>query len=103
MGMVFCRGCGKEIHDSASACPHCGAPQGAQTQQVVVSSKSKLVLALVCFFLGAFGIHRFMVGKIGTGILMLVTLGGLGIWSLIDFIVILTGNFSDKQGNKITA
>lgn len=102
MGMVFCRGCGKEIHDSASACPHCGAPQGAQTQQVAVSSKSKVVLALVCFFLGAFGIHRFMVGKIGTGILMLVTLGGLGIWSLIDFIVILTGNFTDKQGNKIS-
>jgi len=101
MGMVFCRGCGKEIHDSAQACPHCGAQQADNTGGG--AKQSKLVLALVCFFLGALGIHRFMVGKIGTGVLMLVTLGGIGIWTLIDFIVILTGNFSDKQGTKVTA
>lgn len=63
---------------------------------------SKLVLALLCFFLGGLGIHRFLVGKIGTGVLMIITLGGLGIWTLIDFIMILTGNFTDKHGNKIT-
>lgn len=45
--------------------------------------------------------HRFYVGKVGTGILMLFTLGGLGIWGLIDFIVILMGNFTDKNGNKL--
>jgi TM2 domain-containing membrane protein YozV len=53
---------------------------------------------LLCFFLGALGIHRFYVGKIGTGILQLITLGGLGIWALVDFIMIVTGNFKDKQG-----
>ncbi len=63
---------------------------------------SKLVLALLCFFLGSLGIHRFLTGKIGTGILMIITLGGLGLWTLIDFIMILTGNFTDKNGNKIT-
>ncbi len=98
MAMVFCRGCGKEVHDSAKACPHCGAAQGAAG-----SAHSKTTLALVCFFVGMFGIHRFMVGKVGTGILHLITLGLFGIWTLIDFIMILMGKFTDKQGNLITA
>jgi hypothetical protein len=67
------------------------------------SSQSKMVLALVCFFVGFLGIHRFMVGKIGTGVLMIVTFGGLGLWVLIDFIMILMGKFSDKQGRPVTA
>ena len=63
-----------------------------------VSSKSMVPAALLCFFLGAFGIHRFYVGKIGTGILMIITLGGLGIWTLIDFVMIIVGSFKDKEG-----
>jgi len=66
-------------------------------------SPSKIVLAVVCFFLGFLGVHRFMVGKIGTGVLMIVTFGGLGIWTLIDFIMILLGKFTDKSGTPITA
>ena len=66
------------------------------------SNPSKLVLALVCFFLGGLGVHRFVVGKIGTGILMLVTLGGFGIWVLIDFVMILLGKFTNKAGEPIT-
>ena len=65
------------------------------------SNHSKMTLAIICFFLGIIGIHRFMVGKIGTGVLMIITLGGCGIWALIDFIVILTGGFTDSDGNKI--
>jgi TM2 domain-containing membrane protein YozV len=61
------------------------------------SPKSRLAAALLCWFLGVFGVHRYYVGKIGTGLLMLVTLGGLGLWALIDFIVILVGSFKDKQ------
>lgn len=70
--------------------------------------KSKVILAVVCFCLGALGIHRFMVGKTGTGIVMLIlSLFGIGLlvtipWALIDFIFILMGNFSDKDGNKIS-
>jgi TM2 domain-containing membrane protein YozV len=64
---------------------------------------SKTTLAILCFFLGFLGVHRFMVGKIGTGVLMIFTLGGFGIWTLIDFIMILTGKFTTKDGQTITA
>jgi TM2 domain-containing membrane protein YozV len=62
------------------------------------SKKDYVPTLLLCFFLGTFGAHRFYVGKIGTGILMLVTLGGLGIWMLIDFILIVCSKFKDKNG-----
>ena len=70
--------------------------------KTVESNKRVLPAFLLCFFLGTFGIHRFYAGKIGTGILELVTLGGLGIWWLVDIILILTGNFKDADGRKIT-
>ncbi len=65
------------------------------------SDKKKLPAFLLCFFLGCFGLHRFYVGKIGTGILQLITLGGVGIWALIDLIMILVGNFADSNGQKL--
>ncbi|HEY6966487.1 MAG TPA: TM2 domain-containing protein [Burkholderiales bacterium] len=66
------------------------------------SDKSNTVALLLCFFLGFLGIHRFYVGKIGTGVLMLVTLGGLGIWNLIDFIIIVMQKFTDSEGNTLS-
>ena len=62
------------------------------------SPKNYVATVLLCFFLGALGVHRFSVGKIGTGILMLITAGGLGIWQIIDFVVAVVGHFRDKQG-----
>lgn len=66
------------------------------------SPKLRLTALLLCFFLGFLGIHRFYVGKVGTGILIIVTLGGFfGLWPLIDFIMIAAGAFKDKQDRLI--
>jgi len=65
------------------------------------SPKSYVATILLCFCLGTLGIHRFYVGKIGTGILMLVTAGGFGIWQIIDFVFAVVGYFRDKKGRYI--
>jgi TM2 domain-containing membrane protein YozV len=65
------------------------------------SAKSNTVALLLCLFLGGLGVHRFYVGKIGTGVLQLLTLGGLGIWALIDLIMIVLQKFEDKEGNAL--
>ena len=67
-----------------------------------MSSKSRLAALLLCIFLGAFGIHRFYAGKIGTGIIWLLTGGLFGIGALVDLIMIICGNFKDKSGAAIT-
>lgn len=65
------------------------------------SEKGFVPTLLLCFFLGAFGVHRFYVGKILTGVLMLLTLGGLGIWTVVDFVMIAVGSFKDSEGLPI--
>ena len=67
------------------------------------SEKGFVPALLLCLLLGGLGVHRFYVGKIGTGILMLFTLGGLGIWALIDLIMIAVGSFKDKNGLVLKA
>ncbi len=64
-------------------------------------AKSWTVTLLLAIFLGGLGIDRFYLGKIGTGILKLITFGGFGIWWLIDVILVATNNVSDKQGKSL--
>jgi len=66
-----------------------------------ISDKNFLLTLILCLFTGIIGIHRFYAGKMGTGILMIVTLGGLLIWVLVDLIRICSGSFKDIDGRII--
>lgn len=66
-----------------------------------MGKKSFLAADLFCLFLGFLGVHRFYTGYILLGVLQLLTLGGLGIWALIDFIMINIGKYKDAQGNEL--
>lgn len=68
MGMVYCRGCGAQIHESAPTCPHCGATQGTPA----LGGKNRITAAIFALLLGGFGIHKFYLGKPVQGIFYLV-------------------------------
>ena len=100
--MKECIKCGKLISGDSRFCPHCGAPIRANNYDDYdlpsVSPKSRLAAALLAL---CFGIHRFYVGKIWTGILLILLELCYGIgcfWSLLDFFTILAGEFKDKDG-----
>lgn len=64
----------------------------------VFSRREWLTALLLSIFLGPFGVDRFYVGKVGTGVLKLLVLGGFGIWTIIDVIYIALRRFDDKEG-----
>lgn len=103
---MFCPSCGNIIKLAAEICPHCGvrnhANQKANTSQPRPTQSRWTLVLLLSIFLGCFGIHRFYVGKIGTGLLYLFTLGMFGIGAFLDILTIATGNFRDKNGELIT-
>ena len=91
----------------AAYCQKCGARQSIAGESSDVSEKRILPAFLFAFFLGPLGIHRFYVGKTGTGIAMVIlsiTVVGLavsGIWALIDWIMIVSGHFTDNTGKTL--
>ena len=85
MGMVFCRGCGKEIHETAVSCPHCGCQQTAVASGNV---KSQSVAALLAAFVGGFGIHRFYLSRPISGIFYI-----LFCWTGIPGLIALVETF----------
>jgi TM2 domain-containing membrane protein YozV len=66
-----------------------------------VSDKSRGVTLALASLIGPFGAHRFYVGKVSTGVLQLCTLGGLGIWWLYDWILVVAGGFRDADGRRV--
>jgi len=104
---MFCRNCGAEIDDKAVICVKCGCSttnnvNSAFTTKSDVSDKSRLIAFLLAFFVGVIGVHRFYLGRVGSGVAMIFTLGGLGIWAMIDWIVILCGSFQDNDGKIVS-
>lgn len=67
----------------------------------MISNKSRLTAFLLAIFLGELGIHRLYVGKLGTGIIWMVTGGLFGVGWIVDIVMILTGSFTDKQGKLV--
>jgi Predicted membrane protein len=96
----FCIRCGEKIDANAQFCPKCGAAQTMVRSNTV--NKEWIITLILCVLVGEFGIHRFYHGKIGTGILQLITLGGLGVWYLIDLVMVVCERFKDKNGAYIT-
>lgn len=117
---MYCKNCGQQIDDKAVACTHCGVAtndHAPQVQQPVINivntntntvsggvsyiHKKKWTAFWLCLLLGELGVHRFYVGKIGTGIIWLLTFGFFGIGWFIDLLVILFGGFKDKAGQPL--
>lgn len=108
---MYCKKCGKEIDNDAKFCPYCG--EKVEDDAVVVekvksatekgSDKSRgMALILSCIgFVAIAGLHRFYVGKIGTGILWLLTGGLFGIGTIVDVVMICAGSFTDNNGETL--
>ena len=105
-GNNFCQTCGFATQAGDVLCPKCGAKLNRLAEaEPSVSAKSRLATALLAVLpalVGFNGIHRLYLGKYITAILMFLTLGGLGIWTIIDLVAILRGKMKDKEDKLIT-
>ncbi len=99
-GDKYCHNCKAETTPNAAICMKCGVSL-KEGNPIPGESKDWLTALLLCFFLGVFGIHRFYTGHIAIGVVQLLTLGCCGIWTLVDFIIIVVGNFKDARGHLL--
>jgi TM2 domain-containing membrane protein YozV len=106
---MFCTNCGAEIDDKAVVCVKCGvATRNMHPGSIMQTGPANnavgydwLTVLLLCFFLGGLGVHNFYTKKTGVAIAQLLTLGGCGVWALVDFIMILTESYRDGNGNPL--
>jgi TM2 domain-containing membrane protein YozV len=108
METKYCTNCGRpiaatEFRSANGRCGECEAKAGAAATTPVTqySEKDWLTTLLFSIFLGGLGIHRFYVGKVGTGILWLLTAGVFGVGALVDIIMIATESFTDDDNRLI--
>ena len=106
----YCSNCGQVIDIRAEICPKCGVrqfqppphqPFNALPNDPTVSDKDWTTTLLLCIFLGYLGIHRFYTGNTLYGVLQLITIGGCGIWTIIDLIILVTGSYKDGEGKFV--
>ena len=98
---MYCKKCGKEYTAEARYCQNCGSIL-EHLQGTPASQRKELIIALLLsIFLGQLGIDRFYLGYIGLGLLKLFTLGGCGVWWLIDIIHIATRKVNDSDGEPL--
>ncbi len=96
---MFCPKCGRQLLEYTSECASCGHTFDPSIWHQ--GRYSWTTTLLLCIFLGYLGAHRFYTGYKGIGFLQLITLGGLGIWWLIDLISILTGSYKDAEDSSL--
>ena len=119
---MYCQNCGLFFMDEAKDCPECGealsptiAPEdnfedgsdfpGAAAglrADPEISPKKRNTVILLSYFFGIFGVHRFYLGKIVSGLLMLLTFGGLTVWASLDFVKAVCGKYSDSRGRPVS-
>ena len=95
MGYSYCQSCGQETVPGAEICVKCGVRLGRG------GDKDWTVALILSVLLGTFGVDRFYLGYVGLGILKLVTLGGCGVWWLVDVVLIAMNKLPDAQGNPL--
>ncbi len=104
--MNYCPNCGSPVRPDDTFCQNCGKPlppgRSSDNSRTVKEKEDRWLITLVlCIVLGGFGVHRFYTGNTGTGILMLLTLGGCGIWTIVDIIMIACNTYSDGNGQYL--
>ena len=99
---MFCQKCGAEVNNDAVVCIKCGCGvSGKPISGVQKEGKDWIEVLLLSVFLGHLGVDRFYLGYTGLGVLKLCTLGGCGIWWLIDLITIATNKMVDANGQPL--